>query len=316
MWTRKELKEKGKLSFKRNYWKAVLVSLLLVFMVRGAVNFGFGGRGGSNESEVNAVTTQAEQSEAVGKEQDIIEIPEIILNPSDIIGSDDPDSIPVGFTDFLIELRNTIGGIGIFALVVGGILLFIVLFIVIAAIHAFLFNPLEAGTARFFVRNLNDKAEIRELAYCYDHGYLNVVKTVFLRDLYIVLWGLLLIIPGIIKSYEYLRDLYIVLWGLLLIIPGIIKSYEYRMVNYILAENPEMNTKDVFAMSRDMMRGNKWRAFVLDLSFLGWHLLSLITIGLAGIFYVFPYRNMTNAALYEFLRYGRNEGDVVVWTES
>ena len=292
MWTRKELKEKGRLSFKRNYWKAVLVSLLLVFMVRGAVNFGFGGRGGSNESDANAVTTQAEQSETVGQDQDIIELPEIVLNPSDLIDSDDPDSIPVGFTDFLIELRNTIGGIGILALVVGGILLFIVLFIVIAAIHAFLFNPLEAGTARFFVRNLNDKAEIRELAYCYDHGYLNVVKTVFLRDLYIVLWGLLLIIPGIIKSYEY------------------------RMVNYILAENPEMNTKDVFAMSRDMMRGNKWRAFVLDLSFLGWHLLSLITIGLAGIFYVFPYRNMTNAALYEFLRYGRNEGDVVVWTES
>ena len=292
MWTRKELKEKGKLSFKRNYWKAVLVSLLLVFMVRGAVNFGFGGRGGSNESDANAVTTQAEQSETVGQDQDIIELPEIVLNPSDLIDSDDPDSIPVGFTDFLIELRNTIGGIGIVALVVGGILLFIVLFIVIAAIHAFLFNPLEAGTARFFVRNLNDKAEIRELAYCYDHGYLNVVKTVFLRDLYIVLWGLLLIIPGIIKSYEY------------------------RMVNYILAENPEMNTKEVFAMSRDMMRGNKWRAFVLDLSFLGWHLLSLITIGLAGIFYVFPYRNMTNAALYEFLRYGRNEGDVVVWTES
>lgn len=292
MWTRKELKEKGKLSFKRNYWKAVLVSLLLVFMVRGAVNFGFGGRGGSNESDANAVTTQAEQSETVGQDQDIIELPEIVLNPSDLIDSDDPDSIPVGFTDFLIELRNTIGGIGILALVVGGILLFIVLFIVIAAIHAFLFNPLEAGTARFFVRNLNDKAEIRELAYCYDHGYLNVVKTVFLRDLYIVLWGLLLIIPGIIRSYEY------------------------RMVNYILAENPEMNTKDVFAMSRDMMRGNKWRAFVLDLSFIGWHLLSLITIGLAGIFYVFPYRNMTNAALYEFLRYGRNEGDVVVWTES
>ena len=292
MWTRKELKEKGKRSFKRNYWKAVLVSLLLVFMVRGAVNFGFGGRGGSNESDANAVTTQAEQSETVGKDQDIIELPEIVLNPSDLIDSDDPDSIPVGFTDFLIELRNTIGGIGIVALVVGGILLFIVLFIVIAAVHAFLFNPLEAGTARFFVRNLNDKAEIRELAYCYDHGYLNVVKTVFLRDLYIVLWGLLLIIPGIIKSYEY------------------------RMVNYILAENPEMNTKEVFAMSRDMMRGNKWRAFVLDLSFLGWHLLSLITIGLAGIFYVFPYRNMTNAALHEYLRSGRNEGDVVVWTES
>ena len=51
MWTRKELKEKGKRSFKRNYWKAVLVSLLLVFMVRGAVNFGFGGRGGSSNDD-------------------------------------------------------------------------------------------------------------------------------------------------------------------------------------------------------------------------------------------------------------------------
>ena len=55
------------------------------------------------------------------------------------------------------------------------------------------------------------------------------------------------------------------------------------------------------------MRGQKWKAFVLDLSFLGWGILSLLTLGIVGIFYVNPYRNMTNAALYERLRYGADQ---------
>ena len=79
------------------------------------------------------------------------------------------------------------------------------------------------------------------------------------------------------------------------------------MMPYILAEDPDMPTKEVFAMSREMMRGQKWKAFVLDLSFLGWGILSLLTLGIVGIFYVNPYRNMTNAALYERLRYGEEQ---------
>ena len=70
------------------------------------------------------------------------------------------------------------------------------------------------------------------------------------------------------------------------------------MVPYLLAEYPDMDRKEVFARSRDMMYGQKWNTFVLDLSFLGWSLLSLCTCGLLAIFYVNPYVQATNAELF------------------
>lgn len=92
--------------------------------------------------------------------------------------------------------------------------------------------------------------------------------------------------------------LYIFLWSLLFIIPGIVKAYQYRMVPYILADRPELDQKEVFALSKQMMDGEKWNAFVLDLSFLGWHILGIITAGILEIFYIAPYVNLTNAQLY------------------
>ena len=74
------------------------------------------------------------------------------------------------------------------------------------------------------------------------------------------------------------------------------------MVPYILADHPEMSGKEVITLSRQMMNGSKWRAFVLDLSFIGWDILSLLTLGLLGIFYVSPYKCSTNAELYHALK--------------
>ena len=93
-------------------------------------------------------------------------------------------------------------------------------------------------------------------------------------------------------------DLFISLWSLLLIIPGIIKSYEYLMVPYILAENPQMDRKEIFEISRRMMDGEKMNAFLLDLSFLGWIFLTVLTCGVAGILYVQPYMMATRTELY------------------
>ena len=81
-----------------------------------------------------------------------------------------------------------------------------------------------------------------------------------------------------------LRGLKTFLWGLLLVIPGIIKSYEYRMIPYILSENPGMDTKRAFQLSAEMMYGQKWNAFVLDLSFILWLILGAITCGLVNVF--------------------------------
>ena len=76
------------------------------------------------------------------------------------------------------------------------------------------------------------------------------------------------------------------------------------MIPYLLAENPEMSKEEAFAISKQMMDGQKWRTFVLDFSFFGWILLSGFTCGILAIFYVNPYVFSTQSALYEKLRYG------------
>jgi uncharacterized membrane protein len=101
---------------------------------------------------------------------------------------------------------------------------------------------------------------------------------------------------------QFLKSLYTLLWTLLLIIPGIVKHYEYRMIPYLLADFPEMSKDDAFRISKEMMNGNKMNAFILDLSFIGWHILSAVTLGIVGIFYVNPYVNATNAELYLTLK--------------
>ena len=84
---------------------------------------------------------------------------------------------------------------------------------------------------------------------------------------------------------------------ILFIIPGIIASYQYAMVNYIIAENPGISAREALEMSKEMMKGNKFRFFRLGLSFLGWALVVVLTLGIAGI-WVGPYMQASFAAFY------------------
>ena len=74
------------------------------------------------------------------------------------------------------------------------------------------------------------------------------------------------------------------------------------MIPYILAENPKIQRKKAFKLSKKMMKGNKWKTFILDLSFLGWELLSIFTFGLLNIFYINTYKVATTVELYEVLK--------------
>ena len=103
----------------------------------------------------------------------------------------------------------------------------------------------------------------------------------------------------------FFKSFYNFLWYLT-IIGGIIKTYEYRMIPYLLAENPDMNKKEVFARSKQMMKGNKWKTFILDLSFILWEILSTITFGLLDILYVNPYKIATSVELYKTLKENNN----------
>ena len=90
--------------------------------------------------------------------------------------------------------------------------------------------------------------------------------------------------------------------GFQTIIGGIIKRYSYYMVPYIVAENPNITARQAIGLSRRMMDGHKWDAFVLEISFIGWHLLNGLTFGLSNIFFLNPYKSATFNEYFTLLR--------------
>lgn len=156
-----------------------------------------------------------------------------------------------------------------------GIATVVILIVLVAKV--FVGNLLKMGGYRFFILNQTAQPGIGTLLDGFRSGhYVNIVLAMFLRDLFTALWSLFLVVPGIVKHYEYL------------------------MVPYIIAENPAMDYKEAFQISKQMMDGEKMEAFIMDLSFLGWYLLSAVTCGLLAIFYVNPYVQASFAEMYTF----------------
>ncbi len=109
--------------------------------------------------------------------------------------------------------------------------------------------------------------------------------------------------PNLIRNYIQLvlMGVFLILWSLLFIVPGIIKSYSYAMVPFLLAD-PDVQEEDVITRSRQMMDGHKWELFMLQLSFLGWILLGTFTLGILNFFFVTPYFQLATAGFYQELK--------------
>ena len=150
--------------------------------------------------------------------------------------------------------------------------------VVLLLLRIFLRNPIEVGGVTFFTRNIETGP-----------APFGTIKSGFQNY-----WHTFIVL--------LLRDVYLALWLLLLLVPGLIKIYSYRMVPYILAEHPELSANEVITRSRKMMDGNKWQSFKMDLSFLGWILLGIVTLGLVNVFWTAPYMESAQAALYVRLR--------------
>lgn len=99
----------------------------------------------------------------------------------------------------------------------------------------------------------------------------------------------------------FVKCFYSFLWSLTLV-GGIVKTFSYMMVPYILAENPSMNASTAITLSRNMMNGHKWEAFVCDLSFIGWTIFDILTLGLSGIAFSNPYRACFYSEYYVYIR--------------
>lgn len=122
----------------------------------------------------------------------------------------------------------------------------------------------------------------------------NEVSVIFSRfDIFLKAMGL-----------NLFMGLFIWLWSLLLIVPGIIASYRYRLAPYLMTENPGLGIREAVNMSKELMAGHKWRLFCLDLSFIGWGILSALTCSI-GDLWLNPYISAATAAFYVD-RTGRN----------
>ncbi len=272
MWTRSDLKRSAKNILKQCYWMCVLVSFIFSLI---------GGSGGNvrinkripNPFRVPSFNQNFNQN----------------FNQS--FNQDFGQSFSQGFSHgFDQATEQTAPNISsnietnkfIFSALAGTIIFIVLIALVLGfLLAAFLFCPLQVGCKRYFINCRYGQGRLENVGFVFTSNYLNVVKIMFLMMIKIMLWSLLFIIPGIIKSYEYM------------------------MVPYLLAEDPSMDSETAFATSRAMMNGQKMNAFILQLSFIGWHILGVFTFGLLSIFYVNPYLNLTNAELYHAISSGR-----------
>ena len=288
LWDRKRFKEKAKKSIIKNYAYTVAVCFLVAFIA------------GESSSSVKIITkydaTREQAANVVSQISKYSNRQAIIDWLSDIHfvqekNTNIKDSSETGLYISIIEdlasndtlllrqyeankafvMNNRIFmaiGIGIGSLI---ILLF----------DIFIGNTLIVGKRRFFMENRIKnayKTPIGTMLYCYKKGmYGKTVVVMFFKDLYTFLW-------------------------MFTIVGGIIKFYEYRAIPYILAGNLQPSRKEIFMLSKSIMKGYKWKFFVLDISFIYWNILESITFGIAGIFYVVPYIAATKTEAYMAIR--------------
>lgn len=282
MWKRKELKKRARAALKQNYLHAILVCIILALFVGeyptyhdisvpqaelSSVHF----RTASNSEIVNSIMQNVEAGSnplvgIIGQEQATQGILANLFNNVTRSGS------------FVFGTLNAINQFAFGDRVMAGVI------ILVGTAITFLYwllvgNILRIGACRFFMEgDAYPGTKTDRLLYLYR------IRRVGR--------------PALIM---FLKTLYVVLWSLTLV-GGLIKYYSYRMVPYIVAENPDILPKQAFKLSRQMMRGNKWKCFLLDVSFVGWHLLGLATFGLSSYLFAHPYMSATEAQLYLKLR--------------
>lgn len=98
-----------------------------------------------------------------------------------------------------------------------------------------------------------------------------------------------------------LKSIFILLWALLLIIPGIIAALSYALTFFILADNPGMEGLAAITQSKELMRGRKWKLFCLGCRFIGWSLLGILSLGI-GFLWIVPYFQTCLTIFYEDVR--------------
>lgn len=311
MWQRKDLKERAKKAFRVNYWRTLLVTIVFMMAtaggglasgwISGISGAAFVGTIASGANRLGDLFSAVPRTDTNGYVQSDLAYPASYQTNRDyrslldddfssLFDDDSAGGYSRPYKDSYYYNRRAWDSrraqesawaqilAVFFAVLAFWIVLILIFGTIRLLISVFVYGPLELGAGRFYLDNLHGPGAVSSLGHGFDHHYMNGVKIMFLRGLFTSLWSLLFVIPGIIKAYEY------------------------QMIPYLLAEYPDMPREDAFAVSKYMMNGNKFRSFILDLSFIPWALLGAATLGVSNFFWTNPYIVQTRAALYEAIK--------------
>ncbi len=298
MYNRMELKTRARSSLRRHRMIWILICIIGLILAGESVFPKFGSEDPDTVGRGSAATGLSDLSDRISdilidmgedrleerREQMSLDIQEIktvsednrIFGRSRGVLSDLVNRITSG--SFILILGSGIQSIVGSASISLIILIFLSL-ILLLAVWIFILNPYQIIRSRMFLEGrCYEKIHITRLLYLFKSGYWVRASMAILR-----------------------KEVYQLLWNLT-VVGGIIKHYSYYLVPYILAENPAVSGREAVTMSRRMMHGHKWQCFVLELSFIGWELLDLLTLGILRIVFVLPYEKATYCEYYVYLR--------------
>lgn len=245
MWNRRELKTYAKKFLSKNYWQSFLVVVVTLFLMGGMGDVGRTNYVQQYRNDFNNISVEELFiTENIEASTDVYNsVANIVLTPLTILGI----GLATVTTIFTALLLISLGFVA------------------------------EVGQSRFFLDGFKGDVDIKKLFSGFNSDeYLPIIKA------------------------QGLAFISIFLWTLLLVVPGIIKSYQYRYVPYLLAEDSSLSPKAALDKSKSLTMGHKMDIFILDLSFFFWNLLGIVTFGIAPLF-VAPYIEATNARLYNVL---------------
>lgn len=308
MWTRAELKSRAKMCLSRYYWAAFAVSLIF------AILSGFGG----SNSNTQRVTSYLEQNTTGSSQDDQSGLLIGELGGDGSLSGSTKSGLASGI-ELVPGLGDAYGpGAGNAGSMVASNLFYrlfagtvVVIVIVVVVIGIFVQPVFEVGRNRFYMesRVTGQSAGVEKIVWGFSNGYLKIVGTQFLRTLItesvVYVSALVALLSALLGKMGFSASNGVLMLAMFGIMVGscvsIYFSYCYLMVPYILAENPDMKAGEALRLSKEMMDGEKWNAFILGLSFLGWQLLGTMLCGI-GTFFVQPYIDATFAELYAVLR--------------
>ena len=265
---RKNLKKKAKIVFKRNYLNTILVVFIIGLIVHGGYQFTTNITGTNNSIQKTNFQLVNELSHNIGKKTLNNKSKGVIAPIFNTMT--ESNSAVIGFLNslnlYLLDKKVSFALISL----IGSVIIII--------LKIFVQNVFIVGYKRYMLEQR-----------CYNTSVMKIFFPFKVRKNINI---------GIILLF---KDLYELLWSLT-IIGGVIKYYEYRLIPYILAENPNIKRKEAFNLSKEMMTGLKWQYFKLDVSFIGWYILSIITFGLLDIFFLDGYKECVYAEVYMQIR--------------